>query len=230
MTHKYDLFAIDSKMPVNDLLVGLRPHILMLTYRLPNAKLSYWDCEEITQRVMMKLARILSHTSIVHLHSYLQRSVKHEYIDYLRQHKVTYPLTANDEGEPVGIPLLEISQGMDDPLTELIQKAAFEELLNKLVPLILSLPTEQKRATICHIREKLLDTKKNFDKKNFDIFVALVEKFKRYNVDIDTFSLPTNASERQRLRASYYVARGTLAEKLNIRYIPRQQTHAASVV
>ncbi|EFH86990.1 RNA polymerase sigma factor [Ktedonobacter racemifer] len=202
MQNEQALFSFDPNAPVDVILVQLEPCIRRLAHRLANQNLAEWECDEITQGVLIKLARLLPRTTIEHPQAYLQRAIKNEITDHWRRRQPTYPLQTNDEGEPQGVPLLALSQGMGDPLYEVLQRVAFEELLDKLVAAILTLPPVQKKAAICHFRELV------------DDLAAFVEAFRRHNVDITHIHPPQAYSDQQRLRASYYVARLALAEKL----------------
>ncbi|GHO52675.1 sigma factor [Ktedonobacter robiniae] len=202
MQNEQPLFLCDSNAPVDVILVQLEPRIRRLVHRLANPGMAECECDEIVQGVLIKLARLLPRTTIEHPQAYLQRAVKSEIIDHCRRRQQTYPLLTNDEGEPQGVPLLALSQGMGDPLYEILQRIAFEELLDKLVAAILTLPPVQKKAAICHFREQV------------DDLSAFVEAFKRHNVDITYIHPPDTHIDQQRLRASYYVARLVLVEKL----------------
>lgn len=190
---------------VDIILLQIEPRIVALTRCFAYSDLSDWERDEIVQLVWIKLARALSETHITNLSAYVRTTVRNEIISYLRQRKSCLSLLVSEDGDVYGGELLiSLSQGMGDPQIEIEQEATLLELLNQLVEAILMLPTVQRRAIICSLRERMDDPS------------LLIDAFMRYHMDITSIVWPTDRKERQRLQASCSVARRTLARRLHI--------------
>jgi DNA-directed RNA polymerase specialized sigma24 family protein len=196
---------LDPASCVDAVLVQIEPCIVALTRRITKTDLTDWEREEVLQRVRSKLAKALPGKKIDNLQAYLNRTVSNESISFVRQRKALVSLLLNDEGEPKGgTALVWPGQGMNDPQEELEQKVALQELFERLAEAILSLPTVQREAMICSLRERVDDP------------LLLTEAFKRYNFDITSIEWPADKAAKQRLQASCQAARRTLARRLNI--------------
>jgi len=151
------------------------------------------EVDEIIQRVRVKFWRTLEKGHIRYPLAYLKTIIYSEIIDSHRRQKITQILPTGESEEYHEI--LTVS----DPADEVIQRMDVASLLNKVVPLVLQLPPRQQLAMICQLQDQV------------DDLVQLVEAFKQYRVDIETFQWPEGKAEKQLLRASLSAARRNLA-------------------
>jgi DNA-directed RNA polymerase specialized sigma24 family protein len=206
MTHDQPPGPSEYGFDVDVFLLQLEPFIVSLVRHITRSSSFYdWEREDLAQRVRTKLALTLPGKKIDHLPAYLRRCVSNEFVSLLRQRKPFLPLPLTDEGEILTeVLLFSNSDGHSDPLWELEQKMAFEELLERVVEGVLLLPPVQKLAMLCLLSEQV------------DDFSLLFAAFKRRNVDISTASWPEDRFLRQRLRASCRPAVFNLARHLDI--------------
>ncbi len=191
---------------VDAILVKLNPSIVSHVKRVSaSARLREEECEDLAQRVRMKLSVALSGRTIANLPAYLKKTISHEFITLLRQRKVFYALPLSDDGEALlGNVLLSVSCGMRDPSQEFEQQVVLQELLHILVDAVLLLPSVQRLALLCLLCERV------------DDLALLVAAFRERDIDISCMHWPVDKHERQRLRASCRPAIINLAHTMKI--------------
>ncbi len=204
MTHDQNPGSSEPQFDVNAFLLQLKPSIVSLVRKVTSSSTFYeWEREDLAEQVYAKLALALPGKKIDNLPAYLRRCVSNEFVSFLRQRKLLFPLPLQEDDE-IFLGLFSTSEGSNDPLWELEQKVAFEELLEQVVEGVLLLPPVQKLVMLCLLSEQV------------DDFSLLFAAFKRRNVDISDAHWPKDKILRQRLQASYRPAASNLARHLAI--------------
>ncbi len=161
------------------------------------------EIDELMQRVRIKFWRALERGPILYPRNYIQRIIRSEIIDMGRQRKPSVPLpTDEDEQRRFWEMNGFFISDEGDPADEVEQRMESSALLERAIPLVLSLPPRQRLAMMCALQEKV------------DDLVQLVDHFRDYHTDIEMLRWPTEQYDRRVLQASLVVARQTLARKM----------------
>jgi len=161
------------------------------------------EIDELMQRVRIKFWRALERGPILYPRNYIKRIIRSEIIDMGRQRKPSVPLpTDEDEQRRFWEMSGFLISDEHDPADEVEQRMESSALLERAIPLVLSLPPRQRLAMMCALQEKV------------DDLMQLVDGFKDYHTDIETLHWPSEQHEKRVLQASLVVARQTIARKM----------------
>ena len=163
-----------------------------------NTELIDLETDELIQRVRIKFWHALQDKHIEYPKTYLKRIVNSEFIDLVRRIKPYYTLDLplDEKGElDQGHMLITPSVGMADPALKYEEQVEAAEQMQKVVDMVLALPSRQQHALICDMRDRVDDLE------------ALKKAFKMRKADIDTLQWPQQKQEKLLLRASLAYAR-----------------------
>ena len=161
------------------------------------------EIDELMQRVRIKFWRALERGPILYPRNYIKRIIRSEIIDMGRQRKPSVPLPTDEDEQRRFWEMSGFLISDDhDPADEVEQQMESSALLERAIPLVLSLPPRQRLAMMCALQEKV------------DDLMQLVDGFKDYHTDIETLRWPTEQHEKRVLQASLVVARQTIARKM----------------
>ncbi len=149
------------------------------------------EIDELTQRVRIKLWKILEKKEISNLYPYVRRTVYNEFIDMKRQQKLVWPLSEESE----------LIEGDADPASEFIQKIESTLFMHSIARLVLSLPPRQRQSMLCMLHDRMNE------------MAQLQAVFYNYDIDLEAELWPTDKTEKRLLIASLSVARQKLAQK-----------------
>jgi DNA-directed RNA polymerase specialized sigma24 family protein len=149
------------------------------------------EVDELTQRVRIKLWKILEKKEISNLYPYVRRTVYNEFIDMKRQQKPVWPLSEESE----------MIEGDADPAYDFMQKIESTLFLHSIARMILTLPPRQRQSMLCMLHDRLNE------------MAQLQAVFHNYNMDLEAALWPTDKAEKRLLIASLSVARQKLAKK-----------------
>ncbi|MDQ2888131.1 MAG: sigma-70 family RNA polymerase sigma factor [Chloroflexota bacterium] len=160
------------------------------------------EIDELMQRVRIKFWRALERGPILYPRNYIKRIIRSEIIDMGRQRKPSIPLPSDEDEQRRFWEANGLISDEHDPADEVEQQMESSALLERAIPLVLSLPPRQRLAMMCALQEKV------------DDLMQLVDRFKDYHTDIETLRWPTEQHEKRVLQASLVVARQTIARKM----------------
>ena len=113
----------------------------------------------------------------------------------IRSSKSELPLPLDEEGELYqGNVLVMFSEGMQDPLYELVQKETAAEYITQAVDILRSFPHCQRQVMICSLKDQLDDV------------LTLTKAFKKFEINIETVRWPSQKEEVKNLKASLSIA------------------------
>ncbi|HYU76684.1 MAG TPA: sigma-70 family RNA polymerase sigma factor [Ktedonobacteraceae bacterium] len=165
----------------------LRPEVLDL------------EIDELAQNVRIKLWQALLQRTIVNLQGYIRTMVRNEVINMLRRSRSCLPLITDEDGELYqGNALINVGEGMVDPAEAAEEKETIQGSIEFAVEAVATLPANQRRALICHLKDQI------------DDILPLVEAFQKRAIDIKAISWPTEKKEAQVFRTSLSIARKKL--------------------
>jgi DNA-directed RNA polymerase specialized sigma24 family protein len=157
------------------------------------------EIDELAQKVRIKIWHACQSSPIINPKAYINRVVRNESIDMLRQYRPMPPLPLDDDGELYqGEQLVRQSEEMQDPATVLEGEETLADYILKAVDGILALPPCQEQAIICSLKDQVDDV------------ARLIRAFKERNRDIEGVNWPAEKRDRQRLNASLTVSRQKL--------------------
>jgi DNA-directed RNA polymerase specialized sigma24 family protein len=155
------------------------------------------EVDDLSQKALITFWQKIIDLQITYPKAYLTHVVRTRCIDMVRQRKnmATSPLLLDQDGELYqGNLLLIPGDGMRDPVVEFERK----EMIAEVVDDVLKLPTIQRYAMICMLKDEVGDT------------FPLVEIFAKHGIDIETINWPEDPLELQKLKSSLSVARKKL--------------------
>lgn len=204
--------AFDSDPDVEEILVQLDPYIVAEVEKqarrssnLARPEVLDLEIDEIIQRVRIKFWGALQEKHIEYPKAYIRTIVSNEFKDIPRRRRAPLPLLTDEEGElHQGAAILTQSEGMSDPAHEFEQKERLNEWIALAAFAVSALSPRQQQAMICLLKERV------------DNRIRLVDAFKQYKINIDTFEWPDNKVDETRLKASISVARHKIALRLGI--------------
>jgi len=174
----------------------LRTH----TLRVP-PEVADLEKDELIQRTRIKLWRILEKKHIDSPYTYIKRIVYSTFIDMKRQQRAILPLPINEEEYQASMTLL-LTESTTDLAESIEQQFEASTRLEEVIQLVLALPTRQRLAMICSLKERVDDV------------IQLTASFKKHHVNIEPLHWPDEEVEKQALRASLTIARLKLARKI----------------
>lgn len=164
------------------------------------------DVDEVVQISLFQLWLAYQRTPIDNFKAYARRVVHNEAVNLVRRRKrePVQRLQTGDDGE--------FYQGnqvhprsldeASDPQEVVAQQEYERELLMKVGGVVSKLPTCQKEAMICHLKEKI------------DNVLVLVDVFSEYDLHIQDMNWPVEKRELQSRKASVSPARRKVIEAL----------------
>ena len=156
------------------------------------------EIDELAQNVRIKFWLAIQKKRINNPQAYIRSIVYTEVVNITRRSPSALPFPLNKDGELYQCnPIIVQSQEMQDPICEVEQKEAIDELLEEATEEILRLPPQQQRAMICSLKEHLDDS-------------LLVLNALGKHVDIEEIRWPEKGKELRSLRSSLSVARKKL--------------------
>jgi DNA-directed RNA polymerase specialized sigma24 family protein len=171
------------------------PRNVVLAERLSDA------ADELAQSVRIKLWCMVKKRSIQNPKAYIWRIVRNEAVNIVRKYKSPSSLSINEEEELYqSTPLVELSEGMRDPLDKVEQEEVIADYVRRIVEAVLRLPLppRQQYAVICSLKDHIND-------------VFLVIYILRNNVmNVGGIHWLEEKDELQNLQASLSVARKKL--------------------
>ncbi len=163
------------------------------------------DIDELVQNVRIKLWQALKRRHITHIGAYIRCIVRTETVNLLRRHTAISSLPMTEDGELYqGNVLMSNSEGMGDPVYEVEQEETIEEYVTCTVNELIHFPQIQRRAMICHLKDKLDDV------------LLLVDTFCRHDISIEQEHWPTRKNELQSYRSSIVIAKSKLRASLSM--------------
>ena len=189
---KYDASEIDEILRGNDdYIVALSRE--KVPRQIASPEVLDLEIHELAQRSRIKLWRTLLKRNVIYIKSYIRFIVRSESIDMVRSHKPYLPLQVDEDGELYqGNVLVTPSEGMQDPLYELLQKETAEEYLLQAVDLLCSFPHCQQQVMVCSLNEQVDDAR------------TLTKAFKKFKINI--VGWPQEKKELKKLKASLSAA------------------------
>ena len=157
------------------------------------------EVDELAQNVRIKFWLAMRREAIMHHKAYIRRIVQTEVVNMIRKYNRGGSLPLDDDGElRQGQVLMMTRQYMSDPADEVEYQESMAHSTDTLLKGVLQLPSQQQRAVVCTLKEKV------------DDLLPLVELFANHNLDIRNMNWSQDKSEMQSLRTSLSVARRKL--------------------
>lgn len=187
----HPLEAVDAEEEFNKLFIKYDKYIHTLAYKCIVRECPLLERDDLIQRSYIKLWQALKKQHIEHPRSYIAHVVDSVYVDMLRERKISFPLTLNEESELLkGTALVLLSEGMDDPQDELERKEASFELLDMLSSFVVRLPQRQKHAMLLRLEKRV------------DNLASLTTSLRKYKVAIEKVYHPVDHARKQSLASS----------------------------
>jgi RNA polymerase sigma factor (sigma-70 family) len=180
-------------------------YILAVTRRQVPSNIGPIDSEDIAQEAFIKLWGVSCKQSIENPKAYIRRIVHTTVVDTLRKCKLQYQAFPVDEdgeiqeGNLVVIPSAELR----NPETILEEKETAEERMGGLVSVVSELHPRQRHSAICTLKDRV------------DDLLQLVDALQEKGIE-SGMQWPVEATERQRLQASYSPAKRRVASSMGV--------------
>ncbi len=154
------------------------------------------EVDELTQIACFKYWQNSQRKQIIYQHAYISKIIHSLIVDTVRRYKATAGMSIDEYGEVLdGRVLVSSGEGMLDPAYEFEQMEVKKDCIAKIVREIISLPSQQRGAMICLLKDKVEDVQ------------GFAEEFRKYGIAIDLISLPNEKRALRASRASLSVAR-----------------------
>lgn len=162
------------------------------------------EIDELTQRVRIKLWRVLKDRPIERHRAYIKCIVRSEFYDMLRRRKkLVCQFQTENEDEPIrGHVLITLGEGMADPAEEFEHHSTLLKLIDDIVQAVLKLPTRQQHAMLYSLLQESDDPDQ------------LIQAFKRHKLDLRAIHWPSDKAELRLLKASLSAARKNMLKNM----------------
>ena len=160
------------------------------------------EIDDLAQQTRIKIWLGQQKTTISNPKAYIRRVVHNESVTMIRQYKPTTSLPVDEEGELYACESLFHSTATQDPSGVIEQEEAEQFYRRETVHAISTLPTRQRQAMLCALKERV------------DDLLAWHNMCKDYNINMDVIEWPKNGKALQSMRSSLSAARNKLRPML----------------